>query len=169
MLTAGHCSDAPAVTHILQPSNGVLYHFTLAERHTGTYGDVARHTVSYTLTDDFYASNTTVRDVSSVRPFAAMSVNEKVCLYSRQRSLTDCTSRLVAYWVSPNIGVQWRTDKDIGIGGDSGAAIFYGNVAYGIHFGGMCPNPNDPSECYDSFSLADYTDEALGNDSRVMY
>ena len=52
-----------------------------------------------------------------------------------------------------------QMEKRYSAGGDSGGPVFWGNSAYGIHYGWMYdPNPTER----DVFSRADRIDDALG-------
>lgn len=57
-----------------------------------------------------------------------------------------------------------RTDSDISDGGDSGGPWYYGNTAYGIHWGVFGTWLGDRS----AFSRAAYVDEAL-NGTWLMF
>lgn len=163
--TAGHCTS---VNQIQYPTNGLYYNFIFAEQHIGAWGDIERHT-HYTgqeTSDDFWSDNTTVRDVASVEPAGSISINEIICVYSRQQSLRYCGAQVKYTNVTAHNAQRLvHMDESVTIPGDSGGGWSLNNTAYGSTVG----NSVVGGVFGDVFSVADYYDDALGADSRVMY
>lgn len=169
VLTAAHCSG---LTLLDFPPTGAVLNAPWREEHWGVYGDMERHEltdVNALPSDDFYSTATYVRDVGSVEPANAISVNEFVCFYSRQQSLKDCTSKVLYTFATTVLGginiTVTAMDKNIAIGGDSGGGWFIDNVAYGVHSGSAKWGGVDR----DVWSMVDWSDNALGVDSYVMH
>lgn len=148
---AGHCDAVNAVVH---PGHG-NHATTFQAAHEGQWGDVEWYTTVQAEADDFYASAGVVRDVSSVEAAAAIALNEAICVYGRASNQADCT--LSVSDVSIACGPLDRLvqmDGDTQIGGDSGGPWYFGNKAYGGHYGNCGAR--------DSFSKASFFDEAIG-------
>lgn len=105
--------------------------------------------------DDFYADAANTRDVTAVEGRFAISVGEYICGYGRGSSDRDCNLRV---WnVSIACGPSNRLvqmNGDTLIDRDSGGGWSFDTRAYGGHMGN-CGG-------WDSFTVADLFDEALG-------
>jgi hypothetical protein len=150
--TAGHCPDT-------QYDDGSP--LTFQGEAQGIYGDFQWHTGLQNEPDDFYAGSDSMletdrRDVSSV---GSPTVGQTLCRngmttykYCQEvRKLNVCSGGFC------NL-VQMGVHRSAG--GDSGGPWYFGNTAYGIHYGWMY----DPFWPFDReiFSRADLIDDALG-------
>jgi streptogrisin C len=160
--TAGHCTGIDGID---EPGIG-LRNFPFEEEHIGAWGDIEYHSASVNAPDDFYATDTDVRDVQSVEPAASISINESVCFYSRLQGTRFCTPR-VRYTNVTAFGASRlvHMTAQVGIGGDSGGGWSYNNKAYGSLVGNCVVN----GYFGDVFSVADYYPSALGWDGQVMF
>jgi streptogrisin C len=158
--TAGHCDG---INEIVEPGVGV-HALTHQAEHRGQWGDVEWKTSTYIEPDDFYASETEVRDVASVEPRANITVGEAICVYGRFSNSRDCSDTVYRTSIScTNSGVfndrlVAMNAKNTTIGGDSGGGWSFNFTAYGSHKGGCTVN----GVVRNAFSVADLYDEALG-------
>jgi streptogrisin C len=149
---AGHCVGVDQVAHA-SPSHN--HPTTFKQQHEGQWGDVEWYTTNVGEPDDFYADDSLIRDVSSVEPIANLSIGEPVCVYGRASFTRDCSLDVLDPSIEcGNLNRIVQMNGDTQIGGDSGGPWYFGNEAYGGHFG----------NCFglDSFTLASNFDEALG-------
>jgi streptogrisin C len=162
--TAGHCVG---INTIWDPT-GDRHGFLWMTQHIGEWGDVERHTVAsdVLISDEFYATDTSIRDVGAVEPAASISVNESICFYSRQRGIRFCDADVAYTNVSVyGAGRLILMDQSVAIAGDSGGGWSWNNTAYGSQVG----NAQVGEIVGDLFSVADYYDEALGDSGAVVY
>lgn len=151
--TAGHCDGIDGIIH---PGAG-SHNFAFEEQHLGAWGDVEVHTSTAGHADDFYATSTTIRDVSGRELIGGISVGESVCLYSPQQASRFCAE--VAFTSVSTRGKNRLVSMDqaVGIPGDSGGGWSFNRTAYGIEEG----NGVVGGVFGDLWSVADYFDEAL--------
>ena len=84
--TAGHCTG---INQILHP--GIGYHsMTHQSEHRGVWGDIEWKTTVAIESPEFYATSSSIRDVTSVESWAALSVGESICFYGRSSNSRDC-------------------------------------------------------------------------------
>ncbi|MGH3737844.1 MAG: hypothetical protein ACRDT6_19865 [Micromonosporaceae bacterium] len=155
--TAGHCDG---INQIVEPGVGV-HALTHQAQHRGEWGDVEWKTsASHIEPAQFYASASSVRNVSAVEPRANITVGEWVCSYGRSSNVRDCSLDVEnTTWSCTVSGVfnnRLVRMNGVGstIGGDSGGGWSFGNTAYGSHKGKCSTNA--------VWSVADLYDEALG-------
>lgn len=134
--TAGHCTGINQIDEVGE-GRWALAH---QQEHQGRYGDVEWHTSSHSELAKFYSSYSTLRNTNDIEVVVDMSLNESVCLYGRSSNDRDCSSRIMSRsWnctIDGHVIRQMvRTNKDIGMGGDSGGGWSNGNTAYGSHVG----------------------------------
>ena len=148
--TAGHCSNS-------QSDDGSSLTFKGA--HFGTHGDFQWHTGPDNGSNEFYSGSATAtedndREVTSV---GSPTVGQWLCR-NGVTSHKDC-QKVRKLNVSRN-GAQnlVQMEKHYSAGGDSGGPVFWGNAAYGIHYGWMY-DPNTTKR--EVFSRADRIDDAL--------
>lgn len=133
--TAAHCDS---VDYISQPSH--VHALDFVDQHLGSWGDVEWHTSAKPEPDNFYASETAVRDVASVEQTAGFSVGEYICVYGRATNDPFCGLQVEDVSLSCTIGGVTvsrlvEMDGDATSPGDSGAPWYYGTKAYGSHMG----------------------------------
>ncbi|GAA1673551.1 hypothetical protein GCM10009830_19840 [Glycomyces endophyticus] len=157
--TAGHCDG---IDGILEDGVGA-WALTHRQEHIGRYGDVEWKTSTHAEPAKFYPSAGTLRTTREVELLVEMSLNESVCLYGRSSNDRDCGSLIKSRAHSctiDGVGVRnlIRTNRDIGIGGDSGGGWSYASTAYGGHTGWCTVN----GATRDVFSAADLFSSAIG-------
>lgn len=134
--TAGHCFG---INRFSAPgTDPTLFH---QGEHKGTWGDVEWKTApGHNVLDDFQASPTSYRDVSTVWPAGGYAVNMVTCVHSRMQSTRTCdqiysTNTSVKYSGEPRMSNMVATDNDNTVPGDSGTNWSYSTIADGIHSG----------------------------------
>jgi streptogrisin C len=154
--TAGHCN-----VNKYQQENGVTFDMTLRVEHRRGWGDMEYHsTDSSAVFAEFYANTGTRRDTLYLESASAIKENNTYCRYGRTSGYICGKVKLVSVDVTFD-GYEHRQlvamHENNGRGGDSGGPWFLGNTAVGIHSGWTTIN----GVKYDTWSKADYLDEAL--------
>lgn len=137
IVTAGHCRNTSLTYENFDgASEDAMNHGGGSAG--GEWGDFQWHRVDDTENDDFYANDNVLRDVTGV---AHPVMNQTLCRYGQSfqadcadvQDLSACASGSAegGYEVCRLV----RTDNDISDGGDSGGPWYYGNTAYGVHWG----------------------------------
>jgi len=163
---AGHCTSLDRIEH---PGVGIHGAF-LAGNHVGGWGDVGWIQVysSTSLPAEFFATNTSIRDVTSVESSGGLSIGESVALYSRITGggtrFTD--SDVYDYPISGTLNgtnvANWvQMDKSNATFGDSGGGWSWNNKAYGNQSAIWDANGNGTYD-YDLWSPGWYYLNALG-------
>ena len=150
--TAAHCNgmstyDAEAVADYALSHRG---------EHNGNYGDVEWKTTSHIEPAEYWASPTSLRDVTSIN--YSFSKNDVICVYSRMQGTRTCD-----YVYSTSVSQSGAKklvamDNDNTVGGDSGGPYSYGSEASGIVKGAKVIW----FKWRGTFSKANLLDEALG-------
>lgn len=150
--TAGHCGNS-------QSDDG--FALTFKDDYEGTHGDFQWHTGPKPERDDSYSGNSSstevnLRDVSSV---GSPVVGQSLCRNGKT-SHKDCQEVRKLNVCSGSVCNLVEMGAHLSAGGDSGAPVFWGNTAYGIHRGWIY----DPFWPFDRevFSRADRIDNAFG-------
>ena len=151
--TAGHCPNS-------QSDDGSL--LTLVDEYDGYFGDFQVHTGPYPETDDFYSGNSTTLEVNlrDLSGFGVATNGQWLCRNGKS-SKKDCLQVRKTSVCSGSNCSMLQMNQDKSTGGDSGAPVFWGNTAYGLHEGSMY----DPFWPFsrDTVSRADMLHEALPN------
>ena len=158
IVTAGHCSNS---TTYEDYSGAAEVAMGLGGPPGGDWGDFQFQTTSTTEVDDFYYNKGVTRDVTGI---ANPTSGQRLCKFGHAygvgcayvQDLSACatdTAEGVTYTACRLV----RTDNDISEGGDSGGPWYYGNTAYGIHWGTFSTWLGERS----AFSRTTYVDEAL--------
>ncbi len=153
--TAGHCNGIDGINH-----PGVGNHsMTHQGQHRGAWGDIEWKTTTATESARFYASASSIRNVTAVEPIWGISVGESVCSYGRSSNSRDCSFDVQSTSVSCTVNGVFndrlvQMNGNSSIPGDSGGGWSWGNRAYGS-VKGICGGRA-------VWSVADYYDEALG-------
>lgn len=136
IITAAHCTG---LNQFEEP--GVApYSMSFIRQHRGSGGDAEYHTTAHVELAEFYATATTIRDVTSVRATNTM-VGNSVCVYGRSSNSRSCAHVVEAVGVTVTFsdGVTVsnlaRASGDTTIGGDSGGGWSFNNAAWGVHSG----------------------------------
>jgi hypothetical protein len=155
--TAGHASGANGLLH---PGHNVNHTFVFQSEHRGSWGDIEWHTTNYAEIPQYYAeAGNAIYYISNVEPQAAMSVGESVCQYGRFSNSRDCS--LDIFDVSKACTIDGVFNDRLvqmtaitTVKGDSGGPWSFGGAVFGSQKGW----------CFgrDTFSVADFFDEALG-------
>ncbi|MEM9654438.1 MAG: hypothetical protein AAGA65_20260 [Actinomycetota bacterium] len=127
--------------------------------HYGGWGDVQWGTGGVNFSELFRSNWNEYRTVKTVEAKPHFQQGEFVCLFGVQGG-KDCSARIWAVDATCNptgVAGLGLLDRDIGVLGDSGGPLFWGNNAMGIHYG-------DCGTSYSLFTLADYFDEAINAD-----
>lgn len=134
--TAAHCTG---INRFSAPGpDPVLFH---QAQHAGTFGDMEWKTApDHNVIDDYWASPTSYRDVSTVWPAGGYAVNMVTCVHSRVQGTRSCdqiysTNTSVKYSGFARMRNLIATDNDNTVPGDSGGPWSYGSIADGIHSG----------------------------------
>lgn len=136
VLTAGHCSginkfEQPGVTPYSAPWKDEEY---------GLRGDVEYHTTSHIELAEFYASASTIRDVTSLQATSTMN-GKSVCFYGRASNSRTCNHTVTAVDVvvvddnGVTVGELARATNDSSQPGDSGGGWSWGTTAFGVQHG----------------------------------
>jgi len=136
VLTAGHCSginkfEQPGVTPYSAPWKDEEY---------GLRGDVEYHTTTHVELAEFYASASTIRDVTSLQATSAMN-GKSVCFYGRASNSRTCNHTVTAVDVvvvddnGVTVGELARATNDSSQPGDSGGGWSWGTTAFGVQHG----------------------------------
>ena len=149
--TAGHCPNS------LTDDGSSL---TFKKEHEGKHGDFQWHAGTQSHTDDFYAGSTSSsevneRDVSSI---GDPTVGQTLCRNGK-RSNRDCQQVRKINYCTGDLCRLVQMGSHLSEVGDSGGPVYWGNAAYGIHYGKVY----DPWPfTREAFSRADRIDNALG-------
>jgi streptogrisin C len=159
--TAGHCTG---INQIMHPGIG-LHAMTHQAEHRGQWGDIEWKTTVALESPEFYATATSIRDVTSIEPRASISVGESICFYGRSSNNRDCSLDVAATSVSCTVNGVFnnrlvRMNGNSAIPGDSGGGWSFNFRAYGS-VKGICGGGS-------VFSVADLYDEALGVTVRTL-
>ncbi|MEM7325493.1 MAG: hypothetical protein AAF531_20570 [Actinomycetota bacterium] len=135
--TAAHCTG---INRFSAPGpDPVLTH---EAQHAGDFGDMEWKTTDedHDVLDDYWASPTSYRDVSSVWPANGYAVNMVTCVHSRVQGTRSCdqiysTNTSVKYSGFARMRNLIATDNDNTVPGDSGGPWSYSSIADGIHSG----------------------------------
>ena len=125
--TAAHCPDN------LSDDGDAL---TFQDKHHGSYGDVQWHTGPDTMGHSFYAGSISVleTDQRQVTGVGTAQIGNTLCR-NGQISYQDCQEvrrvNVCAVWVCRLVSMQHYYAAD----GDSGAPVFMGTQAFGVHRG----------------------------------
>lgn len=135
IITAAHCTGLNQFEEV----SGFLFPMTWRDQEFGAGGDVEYHTTNHIELDDFYATATTIRDVSGIRWTLAM-FGASVCEYGRSSNNRTCNHTVNGIFVTVNypqgtVSNMVRVSGDSSIGGDSGGGWSWGNIAWGVHSG----------------------------------
>ena len=108
-------------------------------QHLGSSGDLEWHATSGNEIDNYMASPTDERDVSTVWPANGFANNMVTCIHSRVQGTRSC-DRIYSTNVSSGlfgsgVGSLIAMDNDNTVGGDSGGPWSFGTIADGIHRG----------------------------------
>jgi streptogrisin C len=130
--TAAHCTG---LNKYDPPDGSADYDMPFVAEHLGMFGDMEWHTSTHIEPNEFYATATSIRTVTSVEPWVAIAVNNWYCVYGRSSNNRQCDD-VYSTWVS--VGsvqslIAMRNDNTIK--GDSGGGWSFGNKAVGIHRG----------------------------------
>ena len=134
ILTAGHCVGLDKVE---QPGL-TPYNMTYRDGHVGADGDVEYHTTSHIELAEFYATASSIRDVTGIRGTASM-VGANTCFYGRSSNNRTCSIEVEAVNVSiaaedgTTVGSLARTEDSPSIPGDSGGGWSTNYKAWGVH------------------------------------
>lgn len=128
--TAAHCTG---INRYTAPGPDVV----LSHRgeHNGFFGDVEWKSSAEPEVDNYWASPTQLRDVSSVWPVGSFVENLVTCVHSRMQGTRSCDR---VYSVSVSSGSSSNLvamDNDNTVNGDSGGPWSFGTIADGIHKG----------------------------------
>ena len=143
-ITAAHCVGI----NQFEEAGGLVFSTTWRDQEFGT-GDVEYHTSNHIAPDDFWASSTDYRDVSSIRSWWTM-MGGTVCEYGRSNNVRTCNHTVDALSVTVNytqgtVNNLVRVTRDNSIGGDSGGGWSFNNTAWGVHSGSSNGTSNDPN------------------------
>ena len=125
--TAAHCPDN------LSDDGDAL---TFQDKHHGSYGDVQWHTGPDTMGHSFYAGSISVleTDQRQVTGVGTARIGDTLCR-NGQMHYQDCQEvrriNVCAVWVCRLVSMQHYYAAD----GDSGAPVFMGTEAFGVHRG----------------------------------
>jgi hypothetical protein len=134
--TAAHCSGLDEY----DPPNGDPdYAITFVSEHLGLFGDVQWHTSSHVEPNEFYATATSIRTVTSVESWGGIAVNNSYCVYGRSSNNRAC-DQVYSSFVNALSGLNLISclvgmDDDNTIPGDSGGTWSFGTEAAGGHRG----------------------------------
>lgn len=154
--TAGHCN-----VNTYQQEDGLTYGMTMHVQHRGGWGDLEYHTTTHPEYPEFYANTGARRDTLAVEGAAAIRENNSYCKYGRASGYTCDTVKLTSVDVTvDNFSHRQLVamTQNKAIPGDSGGPWFLGNTAAGIQSGYVTID----GVRRDTWSKADYLDEALG-------
>ncbi len=150
MLTAGHCPDSGEY----QLGSAL----TLQSQYYGYWGDYQWATTSAAEYDDFYGGYLSnwqagLRDVSGL---GYPSAGIDVCRNGKTTG-KSCTTVLSTNNCFGSLCHQTMAANHVALPGDSGGPWYYGNLAYGVHYGWVTYGSNS----YDFWSPSDYVSSAL--------
>jgi hypothetical protein len=137
IITAGHCAG---LDQFVQP--GVApYSMTWQSQHMGALGDVEYHTTSHIEVPEFYASSSSIRNVSAMKLTFTM-LGGSVCRYGRSSNIRTCNHTVTGTYVNvisggTLLGSMVTASNHSGIPGDSGGGWSWGNTAWGVHSGSI--------------------------------
>lgn len=135
--TAAHCNNLTGIRH----ANDDDYGITLMASVYNWVGDMEWYTTLSTEPAQFHANSSSIRSTRSVKAGTALVIGESICVYSRMKNVRNCSARLANFpyeVTNPNgvtHSIMARMNKEVTVGGDSGAGWSYTNTAYGIHKG----------------------------------
>jgi len=152
-ITAAHCSGING----FEEAGGLVFSTTWRDQEFGS-GDVEYHTSSHIALDDFYATASSIRDVSGIRSWWTM-FGASVCEYGRSSNTRTCNHTVDGLLVTVNYSIGTvnnliRVTGDNSIGGDSGGGWSFNYTAWGVHSG------SNGSQSF--FTPADLAESALG-------
>lgn len=134
--TAAHCTGLDEYN---PPNGDPDYAIPFQGQHLGIFGDVQWHTSSHIEPNEFYATATQIRTVTSVEPWLGIVWGNWYCVYGRSsnnRQCDDVYSIFVVSWSGGTlIGNLVAMRDDNTIAGDSGGTWAWGTDAAGGHRG----------------------------------
>lgn len=167
LTTAGHCFDGLGVgVYGYYSQQGTKQYGNLHRKYNATNGDMAIATIASTFGPQgriiVNSSGDTVRDESYYIASDARPRNGwRVCITGGYSTNTDCGTIADESFYDANTA-QWfaRANYCNMFGGDSGAPVYAGHTAYGLHTGAA-------SECDNILTTVDFVEPTLGVD--VVY
>lgn len=143
VVTAAHCEG---IDRFVQTGVGAYSAPFLAPEHIGPWGEVEWHTTTHVELAEFYATSTSIRNVTAIEPYGDVMVDESVCVYGRDTDTRNCSldvrfTRVLAtfFWEGCNCVVNAdrlvEMDGRQVMAGDSGGGWSMNTRAYGITHG----------------------------------
>ena len=136
IITAGHCNG---INEFVQPGVG-WYEAPFVRQIFGSQGDVEYHFTSHIELPEFYATETSIRNVTGTRPTHTM-VGNSVCMYGRSSNHRTCDHIVEAVGLTVlmdgrvRVGNLARASNNSVIPGDSGGGWSWNTTAWGVTSG----------------------------------
>jgi len=137
IVTAAHCTGLDGLDHHFTTSDPDM---TWRSQERGN-GDIEYHTTTHAESAEYWATETSLRDVTGIKSTFLMLPGQSVCEYGRSSNTRTCSHTVISNNVSTTFtdGVTVsnlvRVTGDNSIGGDSGGPWSFGTVAWGVHSG----------------------------------
>lgn len=152
ILTAGHC-----LNDLIDDGHALVFEW----QHVGQHGDFQWHTGPQSFSDDFYAGSSSQSEIyeRDVLAIGSPRVGQYLCR-NGALSYRDCQDVLDIGIRHGNVRNLVAMESHLSQNGDSGAPVYSGYTAYGVHRGAGVYL----GAWRELFSRADLVDEALAFD-----